>query len=126
MAEKLLVILFNDSDPVLSRVAKMKFKNEAGIDLIITGDYDTVIQAFNLSTPKLLISEILLNDDKDRTGFDLIRAVRVDNKDTIIVILTELGQEEDKQKALNLGANYYYVKTEISVTEFIKKIKELL
>lgn len=39
------VILFNDNDQVLARVARVKFKKEADIDVLITSDFEEALNA---------------------------------------------------------------------------------
>ena len=60
-------------------------------------------------------------------GLKLIKRVRTDptHKDTPIVIVTTEGAEEDRQRALGLGANAYLVKP-IQAPQVIATVKELL
>ena len=41
-------------------------------------------------------------------------------------MLTNLGQEEDVQKALKLGANDYLIKAHFTAEEIVNKIKDKL
>ena len=41
-----------------------------------------------------------------------------------VLILSNLGQEEDIKKGLSLGAIEYFVKAKVSIDDIIKKIKE--
>ena len=47
-------------------------------------------------------------------------------KDVNVVILSNLGQEEDIEKAKKLGALDYWVKTDISIQELIEQVKKYL
>lgn len=127
-SSKKAIILFNDKDPVLARVSKVKFKNEAGWDLVITSSYKEAISEFKKSKPDLIVTEILLNDNKGRNGFDLIKEIRsIDNNRTVpIVVLTDLMQKEDEEKAKKSGADYYYVKSQISIKELITKLQGII
>jgi two-component system chemotaxis response regulator CheY len=60
-------------------------------------------------------------------GLKLIRRVRTDpvHKDTPIVVITTEGAEEDRHRALQLGANAYITKP-IQAPQVIAKVKELL
>ena len=59
-------------------------------------------------------------------GLKLVKRVRMDpvHKDTPIIITTE-GSQEDRQRALQLGANAYITKP-IQAPQVIAKVKELL
>ena len=60
-------------------------------------------------------------------GLKLVKRVRTDpvHKDTPIIIITTEGSQEDRQRALTLGANAYITKP-IQAPQVIAKVKELL
>ncbi len=60
-------------------------------------------------------------------GLKLIRRVRTDpvHKETPIIVITTEGAEEDRHRALQLGANAYITKP-IQAPQVIAKVKELL
>jgi two-component system chemotaxis response regulator CheY len=60
-------------------------------------------------------------------GLKLVKRVRTDptHKDTPIIVITTESSEEDRQRALSLGANAYITKP-IQAPIVIAKVKELL
>jgi two-component system chemotaxis response regulator CheY len=60
-------------------------------------------------------------------GLKLVKRVRSDpmHKETPIIIITTEGSVEDRQRALQLGANAYITKP-IQAPQVIAKVKELL
>jgi len=60
-------------------------------------------------------------------GLKLVKRVRTDpvHKDTPIVVITTEGSDEDRQRAIALGANAYITKP-IQAPQVIAKVKELL
>ena len=60
-------------------------------------------------------------------GLKLVKRVRSDptHKDTPIVIITTEGSDEDRQRAMQLGANAYITKP-IQAPQVIAKVRELL
>ena len=60
-------------------------------------------------------------------GLKLVKRIRSDaiHKDVPIMIITTEGAEEDRQRALQLGANSYITKP-IQAPQVISKVKELL
>jgi two-component system, chemotaxis family, chemotaxis protein CheY len=60
-------------------------------------------------------------------GLKLIRRVRTDpvHKETPIVVITTEGAQEDRQRALQLGANAYITKP-IQAPKVIAQVKQLL
>ena len=62
---------------------------------------------------------------------DGLETLRIIKKDKIaegakIVVLTNLGQKEDIEKGLKLGADDYIVKAHFTPTEVLNKVKALL
>src|ERR1700685_721244 len=60
-------------------------------------------------------------------GRKLVKRVRTDptHKDTPIIVITTEGSDEDRQRALPLGANAYITKP-IQAPQVIARVKELL
>ena len=60
-------------------------------------------------------------------GLKLVKRVRTDptHKDTPIIVITTEGSDEDRQRAIHLGANAYITKP-IQAPQVIAKVKELL
>jgi two-component system chemotaxis response regulator CheY len=60
-------------------------------------------------------------------GLKLVKRVRTDpvHKETPIIIITTEGSDEDRQRAMHLGANAYITKP-IQAPQVIAKVKELL
>jgi response regulator RpfG family c-di-GMP phosphodiesterase len=63
-----------------------------------------------------------------KNGFEVLEELK-QSKDTVnipVIILTMLGQDEEVEKGLRLGANQYVIKSQYAVTEIIDKIKDFL
>jgi two-component system chemotaxis response regulator CheY len=60
-------------------------------------------------------------------GLKLVRRIRSDpaHKDTPVIIITTEGSQEDRQRALQLGANAYITKP-IQGPQVVAKVRELL
>lgn len=127
MKDKKIVILFNDKDPVLARVSKVKFEQKPNWEFVITENYLEALLSIKKDMPSVLITEIIINDPEGRTGFDLIADVEKleGGKKLPIVVLSELSQAEDKDKAKQAGADYYFVKSEISIKQLINEIDKI-
>ncbi len=63
-------------------------------------------------------------------GFQILSQIRVNKDDSIskipIIMLSNLGQEDDITKAMKGGANDYLVKAHFTTEEIIGKIKDIL
>jgi two-component system, chemotaxis family, chemotaxis protein CheY len=100
----------------LSRVKQLKVTEaDDGVDglrKLATGKFDIILTDINMPI---------------MDGLKLVKRVRTDpvHKDVPIVVITTESAEEDRQRALSLGANAYITKP-IQAPQVIAKVKELL
>lgn len=73
--------------------------------------------------PNLILLDLIL---PKKNGFEVLRDLKANQatKDIPVIILTNLENASEIQKALALGATTYLVKTNYQLEEIIKKIKE--
>ena len=76
------------------------------------------------TSPDLILTDINM---PNMDGFGLIRAIRDEQKDTAtpIIVITTRGEDEDAQKALDMGANAYLTKP-IDGAQLIETVRSLL
>ena len=100
----------------LARVKQLKVTEaDDGVDglkKLATGKFDIILTDINMPI---------------MDGLKLVKRVRTDavHKDVPIVVITTESAEEDRQRALSLGANAYITKP-IQAPQVIAKVKELL
>lgn len=73
--------------------------------------------------PDLVILDLML---PKKNGFDVLIDIK-NNKNTQkipVIILSNLGQESDIKRGLDLGAANYLVKTDVSLSEVVEKVRE--
>jgi len=129
MNEKKAVVLFNDADPVLARVCRAKFQKATGWEAFVSASLDEALSAITEQGPQLVITELVISDDAGRSGFDLIKGIRElpgDAGKAKIVVFSDLAQDDDKDKAKELGADAYFVKNEVSIQNLIGEIQKML
>ena len=75
--------------------------------------------------PDLILLDIIL---PKIDGFEVLRRIKENKKTSQIpvIILTNLSDVNDIQKALDLGATTYLVKADFHIEDVLKKIKEVL
>jgi DNA-binding NarL/FixJ family response regulator len=61
-------------------------------------------------------------------GFDLLRAIKEvwGDKKCSLFIYTDLDDPVSRQRALNLGADHYYSRRELSLDQFIEKFRKII
>lgn len=90
--------------------AKAVFDGGAVIDTLAKEDYDLLL--LDLMMPKL-------------DGFGVIQKLKELKNNISVIVLSNLSQEEDKKKALELGAKDYFVKSDTPITDIVKRVTEL-
>jgi len=75
--------------------------------------------------PQLILLDLIL---PGIDGFEVLKQIKEDSQINKIpvIILSNLGQQEEVEKGLKLGAADYLVKAHFTPDEIIGKIKEVL
>jgi len=115
-------ILMIEDDRFLRKIYRDKL-TRAGFDFIEATNGEEGLNKVISESPDLVLLDLIL---PRKNGFDvLIEMKRNKNTKNIpVIILSNLGQESDIKRGLGLGAQNYLVKTDISLSEVVEKIKE--
>ena len=73
--------------------------------------------------PDLILLDIIL---PKMDGFEVLKRLKEKESKIPIIILTNLSDISDIQKALDLGATTYLVKADFHLDDVLKKVKETL
>src|SRR6476659_4930846 len=90
-----------------------------GFRLIAAHDGDEGLRFARSHKPDLIVLDLML---PKLSGLDVIRALRADDPDTPILVLSAKDQEGDKVLALSLGADDYVTKP-FGVAELLARIR---
>lgn len=121
MAKKILLV---EDDPFLSEIYVTKFE-EAGFNVSVAGDGSLGLQKVKEENPDILMLDIVMpNVD----GFELLRLLKQEQatKNIPVVILSNLGEQEDVERGFKLGALMYIIKAHYTPTEVVAKVKSIL
>jgi len=118
MSKKILVI---EDDKFLRKVIKKKLLKE---EYIVTEaiDGEAGLRMLKTDKPDLILLDLVL---PEIDGFGVLARIK---KDPIlskipVIILSNLGQREDVQKALDLGADDYLIKSNFNPGEIVTRIE---
>ena len=114
------LVLVVEDDPMLSDVLRMYLEKE-GYRVMVTGDgLDGLTQAL-VARPALVVLDVML---PRLDGFEVVRQLR-EVSQIPVMILTARGEEQDKLKGFDLGADDYLAKP-FSMQEFLARVRALL
>jgi len=124
MANQKRKILMIEEDRFLRKVYRDKL-SKIGFEFLEATNGEEGLNKIIAEKPDLVILDLIL---PRKNGFDVLIDIK-SNKNTQsipVIILSNLGQESDIRRGLSLGAEDYLVKTEVSLSQVVDKVKEQL
>lgn len=117
-------VLLIEADQFLAGIYKKKFEME-GFKVHTAEDGIAGLEAVEKKHPSIILLDILL---PKLDGFSVLEELKKNHKTQHIpvIFLTNLGQKQDVQKAFQLGADDYLIKTHFKPSELVDKVKHLL
>ena len=120
MEETKKKILLIEDDAFLSKVLEERLADEGfAADLAGTGEEGLIkVRSFK---PDLILLDMIL---PQKNGFEVLKEIKKDAayKDVPVIILSNLGQDQDMELGKKLGAVDYLVKSNFSLKSIIDKI----
>lgn len=95
--------------------------NRRGILASTALNGEEAIERLHREKYDLVLVDLLL---PKKSGFDVIKEIRANgqSKKSKIIVISNLGQEENVKKAMALGADDYILKTDININDLIERI----
>jgi len=120
MAKVMLV----EDDNNLREIYEARLEAE-GYDIVSASDGEEALVVAKAQKPDLVISDVMM---PKISGFEMLDILRNTDglKDVKVIMLTALGQAEDKTRADALGADKYLVKSQVTLEDIIKTTHQLL
>ncbi|HWT56213.1 MAG TPA: response regulator [Candidatus Microsaccharimonas sp.] len=120
MAKVLLV----EDDNNLREIYEARLQAE-GYETATASDGEQALVVAKETKPDLVISDVMM---PKISGFEMLDILRNTDgmKDVKVIMLTALGQSEDKTRADQLGADKYLVKSQVTLEDIVKTAHQLL
>jgi len=118
--KKSVKILLIEDDVMLHKVLSERLKQEGAlVEVAIDGEM-AIAKALEYK-PQIILLDIIL---PKKNGFEVLTELRSlpAFKKIPVVVLSNLGQDEDIKQMKDLGVKEYLVKADYSLTEMIEKI----
>lgn len=108
MTKKILIV---DDEPHIRMLLEQTLEDleDQGVELLTATNGREALELIQQETPQLVFLDVMM---PEMNGFDVCSKVKHDlaMADTYIIMLTAKGQEFDKQKGSEVGANLYMTK----------------
>lgn len=124
MPDKKVKILLIEDEEMLANMYEVKFKNE-GFDLFKASDGADGLEKSKIINPDFILLDIIM---PKMDGFSVLKALKEDEKtkNIPVMLLTNLGQDEDIERGKKMGAVGYLVKANITPSEVVAAVKKVL
>ncbi len=121
MAKKILVI---EDDKFLRELISQKLIKE-GYDILGAVDGEKGLETTKSEKPDLILLDLIL---PGMDGFEVLEKIKADSgvSNIPIIILSNLGQKDDIEKGLKMGAVDYLIKAHFTPAEIIEKIRAVM
>lgn len=118
------IILIVEDDSFLADIYKTKLAHE-GYATALARDGEAALKAVGKQTPDLILLDILM---PKMDGFEVLKRLKSDvaTKKIKVIMLTNLGQKEDVDRGLELGADDYLIKAHFLPSETAAKVAKVL
>lgn len=117
-------ILIIEDDLSLAKTLE-EYLAQSGFEVVCANDGEEGLRQAEKEMPDLVLLDIIL---PKKNGYEVIKEIKSSKKTEKIpvILLTNLGGVRDVEKALELGATTYLIKSDYKLEEVVKKVKEIL
>ncbi len=117
-------ILFIEDESTLQK-SLGDFLEKEGYKMISALDGETGLQLARKKKPDVILLDLVL---PRLHGFEVLKQLKTDaaTKEIPVIVLTNLEEIDDVDKAIESGANAYLIKAHYSLEEVVEKIKKVL
>jgi DNA-binding response OmpR family regulator len=124
MPEETKKIMIVEDDRFLSFLMKARLEKD-GFTVLQVFDGEAAIQLLKTEKPSLVILDLIM---PKVTGFEVLKTISMTPElaKIPVVIVSNLAQDSDIEKARELGAKEYFVKVKVSIDDLVEKIKALI
>lgn len=123
MAKNILII---EDDKFLRKLIEKKLTEE-NLGILKATDGKEGLKMAKEEKPDLILLDLVL---PSMNGFEVLSQLKKDSEESIreipVIVLSNLGQKEEVEKGMNLGATDYLVKARFTLEEIIEKINTIL
>lgn len=117
-------VLIVEDDPFYSSVYKTKVEKE-GVKAVLAENGTKALAEARKHRPAVIVLDLVM---PEMDGFRVLTELKQDAllKDVPVLVLSNLSQEEDIKRVMDMGAEDYIVKAMIPINQLVARIKRYL
>ena len=115
-------ILIGEDELPMARVLELKLKN-SGYETRAVFNGEDVIKELKKSKFDILLLDLVM---PKKDGFEVLEYLQKSKNKMPIIVLSNLSQQEDKSRVLELGAKEFFVKADTPLSEIVKNVKKII
>jgi two-component system alkaline phosphatase synthesis response regulator PhoP len=117
-------IFVAEDDNFLANAYRVKL-TKAGFEVFIAGDGNELIAELQKGIPDLILLDLIM---PVKDGFTTLQEIKANSAwvQIPVIVASNLGQKEDIDKAMQLGAKDFIIKSDLSMADLIIKINTIL
>ena len=113
-----------EDDQVINQMYRMKFE-AAGFDVATASDGEAGVAIVKKFHPDLMLLDLQMPNMNGVEALSLIRTLP-SHKQTPVIVLTNLGEEEAPDGLRKLGVHSYIVKADFTPRQVVERVKHAL
>jgi len=115
-------ILLVEDDNNLREIFEMRLQAE-GYETLTASDGEEALVVALKEKPELIIADVMM---PKMSGFEMLETMRAapDTSKIKVIMMTALGQAEDQARDEKLGVVKYLVKSQVTLEDFVRVVKE--
>jgi two-component system phosphate regulon response regulator PhoB len=113
-------VLLVEDDRFLRRAAQAMLV-KGGLTVSVATDGEEALAAARAGTPDLILLDLIM---PKLQGFEVLRQLKEDptTRGIPVIVLSNLGQESDIERAMAAGAVGYFVKSNLTLQELLARV----
>lgn len=118
-------VIVVEDETFLSKILSERLEDEGFKRVDVAGNGEEALQKIKTNPPSIILLDMIL---PKMNGFEVLQALKDDTTfaNIPVLVLSNLGQDQDITQAKSLGAADYIVKSNFSMQKVVNKIYELL
>lgn len=115
-------ILIAEDEPAIAKALELKLKH-IGFEVKVANNGEEALAELKAHKYDLLLLDIMM---PKVDGFGVLEGLKELDYKPIVFISSNLSQSSDRDRAVNLGADDFLVKSDVSLKEIVDKVSDAL